>query len=60
MRSRNEVKWLDRFGDWGPVAQRAVRSDCVVVPSPSLDEDLRLQKGVELLTGQQLVAQLAV
>ena len=59
-RSRNGVKWLDRVGRRWSVSQRAVRANGVVVPPPALDEDFRLQQRVELLAGQQLVAELAV
>jgi hypothetical protein len=42
------------------IAERGVRADRVVVPSPALDHDLRLAQAVEDLAVEQLVAELAV
>ena len=47
-------------GAGGPIAERAVRPDGVVVFAPALDQDLRLQQRVEDFAVEQLVAQLAV
>ena len=43
----------DAFGHWWTVSQSAVRSDGVVVATPSLDQDLGLAQAVEDLTVQQ-------
>ncbi len=42
----------------GPVAQRGMRALGVVMPSPALNEDLRLPQAVEDLASEQLIPQL--
>ena len=59
-----QVPEVDRehhsFGRWWPVAQRAVWPDLVVGPPVPLHQYLHLVQGVEDLSVQQLVSQLAV
>lgn len=45
---------------WGQVGEAAVRTDGVVVATPSLDHDLGLGTRAEPLQAEALVAQLAV
>src|SRR3954471_17275740 len=40
-----------------PVAYRRMRPDCVGVPTPGLDDDMRFVKGVEDLPVQQFILQ---
>ena len=46
----------EHLGRRRPIAQRAMRPDCIVVASPTFDHDLRLPQRVEDLAVQQLVA----
>ena len=46
-------------GRW-PIAQRAVRPNCVVLPTPPFDQDLCFRQRVEDLAVEQFVAQLPV
>jgi hypothetical protein len=54
------VYWDDAFGYWWPVSQSAVRSDCVVVAPPSLDQDLGLSQRIEDLAVQKLVPEAGI
>ena len=49
-----------RFWRGRAIAQRTVRPHRVVLPSPSLDQDLGLRQRVEDLAVEQFVAQLPV
>lgn len=50
----------DGLRGWRDVAERAVRPDGIVVPTPVFDQDLRLLQRVEDLAVEQFIAQLAV
>src|SRR5918997_846619 len=50
----------DHLWRWRPVAQGRVRPAGVVVPPPTLDDDLGFGQRVEELAVEQLVAKLAV
>jgi hypothetical protein len=50
----------DTFGCWRAVAQSALWPDCVIVASPSFDQDLGLAQRVEDLPVQQFVAEAGV
>src|SRR2546421_563429 len=50
-------RWHEDLRGWSPVADRGMRPDRVVVPSPTLDDDLGLAQGVEDLAIEKLVAQ---
>jgi predicted ATP-dependent serine protease len=52
--------WIGKGVSGGPVSQSAVRSDGVVVTTPSLDQDLGLAQRVEELTVQQFVPKAGV
>jgi len=58
-RAEHGFAWLHLWC-WWSVAQREVRPDPVVRVAPHLDQDLRLEQGVEALSVQALVAQPAV
>lgn len=45
---------------WCPITERAVRSDRVLMPQPSLDQDMSLDQCVEYLAIQKLVAHRAI
>src|SRR5215217_6617315 len=47
--------WPEHLRSRRAIAQRGMRAHAVVRPSPALDDDLRLPKGVEDLAIQQLV-----
>src|SRR5438552_9349966 len=50
-------RWHEHLRGRSPVADRGMRPDGVVVPSPTLDDDLGLAQHVEDLAVEQLVAQ---
>jgi hypothetical protein len=54
-RGQSERTGAARLRSRGPIPQRAVRTDGVVGPPPTLDQHLGLQQGVEHLSGQELV-----
>src|ERR1044072_917303 len=54
---RDGEGWYEHLRGWRLVAQRGMRAHRVVVPSPALDDDLRLAQRVEDLAIEQLVAQ---
>ena len=49
---------LDGLRRWGPVTERAVRLDGVVVMTPLLDQHLGILEAVEDLSLEQLVPKL--
>src|SRR5215211_2391246 len=49
--------WYEHLRGWRAIAERGMRAHRIVVPSPALDDDLRLAQRVEDLAIQQLVAQ---
>ena len=58
MRSRPcGERWHEHLRGRSPVADRGMRPDGVVVPSPTLDDDLGLAQGVEDLAIEKLAAE---
>src|SRR5271163_2242405 len=49
--------WYEHLGSWSPVADRGMRANSVVVPTPALDDDLGLAQRVEDLAVEEFVAQ---
>ena len=52
---RHHAFWRERA-----VAQRAMRSDCVVMVPPTLDQDLSFAQRIEDLAVEQLVAEAGI
>src|SRR5437764_10093633 len=50
-------RWHEHLRGWSAVADRGMRANHIVVPSPTLDDDLGLAQGVEDLAIEKLVAQ---
>src|SRR3954451_9340865 len=50
----------EHLRSWGPVAQRGMRPNRIVMASPALDDDLSFSEWVEDLAIQQLVPQTSV
>jgi hypothetical protein len=54
------LKRDDGFRRWRSVSERAVRSFCIVVFSPILEDDMSLPKRLEALPLEQLVPEPSV
>jgi len=52
--------WHEHLRGGSPIADRGMRANGVVVPSPALDDDLGLAQGVEDLSAEQLVAKACI
>ena len=50
----------NRLGRWRSIAQRTVRSELIVLPSPAFDENLCLPQRVEDLTVEKLIPEFAI
>ncbi len=61
-RSVGQTGWWrqDRFRSWGLIAKRGIRSHSIVMPAPSLNQNLSLAKRREDLDVQELVSELRV
>lgn len=52
--------WHEHLRSWSAVADRGMRPNGVVVPAPTLDDDLGLAQRVEDLAVKELIAQARV